>query len=144
MYHREPPTGYLLPDDMEQAHIKMTRQTDNEHLGISFIYHWYSFLLWDASSNDHYGHAINFHHEWCMAEISGPGVSLTHIQTPWSHKIPTFFTSRVSINKRSRYQLKWEKVQCWKLAPWWHGWANFQLTTSKHNINIREPQCQNY
>jgi hypothetical protein len=39
------PTGYLLPDDMEQAHIKMTRQTDNEHLSISFIYHWYSFLL---------------------------------------------------------------------------------------------------
>jgi hypothetical protein len=30
---------------MEQAHIKMTGQTDNEHLGISFIYHWYSFLL---------------------------------------------------------------------------------------------------
>jgi hypothetical protein len=39
------PTGYLLPDDMEQTHIKMIRQTDNEHLGISFIYHWYSFLL---------------------------------------------------------------------------------------------------
>jgi hypothetical protein len=33
------PTGYLLPDDMEQVHIKMTRQIDNEHLGISFIYH---------------------------------------------------------------------------------------------------------
>jgi hypothetical protein len=33
------PTGYLLPDDMEQAHIKMTRQIDNEHLDISFIYH---------------------------------------------------------------------------------------------------------
>jgi hypothetical protein len=45
MYHQEPPTGYLLPDDMEQAHIKMTRQTDNEHLSISFIYHWYSFLF---------------------------------------------------------------------------------------------------
>jgi hypothetical protein len=26
------PTGYLLPDDIEQAHITMTRQTDNEHL----------------------------------------------------------------------------------------------------------------
>jgi hypothetical protein len=39
------PTGFLLPDDLEQAHIKMTRQIDNEHLGISFIYHWYSFLL---------------------------------------------------------------------------------------------------
>jgi hypothetical protein len=37
--------GYLLPDDMEQAHIKMTRQTDNEQLNISFIYHWYRFLL---------------------------------------------------------------------------------------------------
>jgi hypothetical protein len=34
-----------LTDDMEQAHIKMTGQTDNEHLGISFIYHWYSFLF---------------------------------------------------------------------------------------------------
>jgi hypothetical protein len=34
MYHQEPPTGYLLPDDTEQAHIKMIRQTDNEHLGI--------------------------------------------------------------------------------------------------------------
>jgi hypothetical protein len=31
--------GYLLPNDMEQAHIKMTRQTDNELLDISFIYH---------------------------------------------------------------------------------------------------------
>jgi hypothetical protein len=39
------PTGYLLPDDMEQTQIKRTRQTYNEHLGISFIYHWYSFLL---------------------------------------------------------------------------------------------------
>jgi hypothetical protein len=35
--------GTSMPDDMEQAHIKMTGQTDNEHLGISFIYHWYSF-----------------------------------------------------------------------------------------------------
>jgi hypothetical protein len=35
---------------------------------------------------------------------------------------------------------KWEKVQCWKLAPWRYGWANFQLITCKHNINIREPQ----
>jgi hypothetical protein len=39
------PTGYLLPDYIEQAHIKMTRQTDNEHLVISFIYHGYSFLF---------------------------------------------------------------------------------------------------
>jgi hypothetical protein len=37
--------GTSLPDDMEQAHIKMTRQIDNEHLGISFIYHWYSFFI---------------------------------------------------------------------------------------------------
>jgi hypothetical protein len=59
--------GISVPDDMEQAHIQMTGQTDNEHLDISFIYHWYSFLLWDASSNVHYGHAINFHHELCMA-----------------------------------------------------------------------------
>jgi hypothetical protein len=39
------PTEYLLPDDMEQAHVKMTIQIDNEHLNISFIYHWYSFLF---------------------------------------------------------------------------------------------------
>jgi hypothetical protein len=52
---------------MEQAHIKMIGQIDNEHLGISFIYHWYSFLLRDASSNVHYGHAVNFHHELRMA-----------------------------------------------------------------------------
>ena len=37
--------GTSLPDDMEQAHIKMIGQIDNEHLDISFIYHWYSFLL---------------------------------------------------------------------------------------------------
>jgi hypothetical protein len=37
--------GTSLPDDMEQDHIKMTEQTDNEHLGIYFIYHWYSFLF---------------------------------------------------------------------------------------------------
>jgi hypothetical protein len=37
--------GTSWPDDMEQAHIKMTGQTDNKHLGISFIYHWYSFLF---------------------------------------------------------------------------------------------------
>jgi hypothetical protein len=30
------PTGYLLPDDMEQAHTKMTRQIDNGHLGNLF------------------------------------------------------------------------------------------------------------
>jgi hypothetical protein len=83
--------GTSLPDDMEQVHIKMTGQIDNEHLGISFIYHWYSFLLWDASSNVHYGHAVNFHHEWCMAWISSLGISLTHIQTPWSRKIPNLF-----------------------------------------------------
>jgi hypothetical protein len=37
--------GTSVPDDMEHAHIKITGQTDNEHLGISFIYHWYSFLF---------------------------------------------------------------------------------------------------
>jgi hypothetical protein len=37
--------GTSVPNDMEQAHIKMIGQTDNEHLGISFIYHWYSFLF---------------------------------------------------------------------------------------------------
>jgi hypothetical protein len=26
-----------VPDDMEQAHIKITGQTDNEHLNISFF-----------------------------------------------------------------------------------------------------------
>jgi hypothetical protein len=31
--------GTSIPDDMKQAHIKMTGQTDNEHIGISFIYH---------------------------------------------------------------------------------------------------------
>jgi hypothetical protein len=36
--------GTSLPDDMEQAHIKMIGQTD-------------------ASSNVHYGHAVNFCHE---------------------------------------------------------------------------------
>jgi hypothetical protein len=59
--------GTSVPDDMEQARIKMTGQTDNEYLGISFIYHWYSFLFLDASSNVHYGHAVNFYHELCMA-----------------------------------------------------------------------------
>jgi hypothetical protein len=34
-----------VPDDMEQAHIKMIGQADNEHLDISFIYHLFSFLL---------------------------------------------------------------------------------------------------
>jgi hypothetical protein len=37
--------GTSLPNDMEQDHIKMTGQIDNENLGISFIYHWYSFLF---------------------------------------------------------------------------------------------------
>jgi hypothetical protein len=45
----------------------MTGQADNEHLDISFIYHLYDFLFWDASSNVHYGHAANFHHELRMA-----------------------------------------------------------------------------
>jgi hypothetical protein len=31
--------GTSLPNDMEQAHIEMTGQTDNKHLDISFIYH---------------------------------------------------------------------------------------------------------
>jgi hypothetical protein len=37
--------GTSVPDDMEQAQIKMTGQTDNEHVAISFIYYWYSFLF---------------------------------------------------------------------------------------------------
>jgi hypothetical protein len=45
----------------------MTGQAGNEHLDISFIYHLYSFLFWDASSNVHYGYAANFHHELYMA-----------------------------------------------------------------------------
>jgi hypothetical protein len=59
--------GTFVPNDMEQAHIKMIGQADNEHLDISFIYHLYSFLFWDASSNIHYGYAANFHHELYMA-----------------------------------------------------------------------------
>jgi hypothetical protein len=59
--------GTSVPDNMKQAHIKMTGQTYNEYLGISFIYHWYSFLFYNASSNVYYGHAVNFHHELCMA-----------------------------------------------------------------------------
>jgi hypothetical protein len=39
------PMGYLLPDDMEQAHIKMIRQTDNEHLSISLFTIGIAFLL---------------------------------------------------------------------------------------------------
>jgi hypothetical protein len=37
--------GISVPDDMEQAHIKMTGQADNKHLDISFICHLFSFLL---------------------------------------------------------------------------------------------------
>jgi hypothetical protein len=37
--------GTSVSDDMEQAHIKMTGQTDNEHLSISFIYHWFCFYF---------------------------------------------------------------------------------------------------
>jgi hypothetical protein len=37
--------GTSMPYDMGQAHIKMKGQADNEHLGISFIYHLYSFLF---------------------------------------------------------------------------------------------------
>jgi hypothetical protein len=114
----------------------------NEHLGISFIYHWYSFLLWDALSNVQYGHAVNFHHEWCMAYISGAGVSLTHIQTPWSRTIPNLFHIENIHKQKITISTQIREVQCWKLSPWWHGLANFQLTTCKHNINIREPQCK--
>jgi hypothetical protein len=37
--------GISVPDDMEQAHIKITGQADIEHLDISFIYYLYSFLF---------------------------------------------------------------------------------------------------
>jgi hypothetical protein len=37
--------GTSMPDDMEQGHIKMIGQADNEHLDISFIYHLFSFLF---------------------------------------------------------------------------------------------------
>jgi hypothetical protein len=37
--------GTSVPDDMEQAHIKMTGQADNENLNISFIYQLFSFLF---------------------------------------------------------------------------------------------------
>ena len=60
-------TGVPLAPWHEQAHVKTTRQTDNEQSQHSFIYYGYSFLLWGASLNEHYGYAVNFHHEWCMA-----------------------------------------------------------------------------
>jgi hypothetical protein len=53
MYHQKPPTGYLLPDDTEQAHIKITRQTDNKHLGISFIYSLHAGLIGKYSFLEH-------------------------------------------------------------------------------------------
>jgi hypothetical protein len=34
------PTGYLLPDDMEAFPYQNDKTIDNEHLDISFIYHW--------------------------------------------------------------------------------------------------------
>jgi hypothetical protein len=37
--------GTSMPNDMEQAHIKMIGQADNEHLDISFIYYLFSFLF---------------------------------------------------------------------------------------------------
>jgi hypothetical protein len=37
--------GTSMPDDMEQAYIKMTGQADNELLDIFFIYHLYSSLF---------------------------------------------------------------------------------------------------
>jgi hypothetical protein len=37
--------GTSMPDDMEQAHMKMTGQADNEYIDISFIYHLFSFLF---------------------------------------------------------------------------------------------------
>ena len=38
--------GYLLSQDMEQAHVKMTRQTNKmNRLNTLCIYHWNSFLL---------------------------------------------------------------------------------------------------
>ena len=48
-------TGYLLSQDMEQAHVKMTRQTNKmNNLHTLFIYYWYSFLLWGASLKVHH------------------------------------------------------------------------------------------
>jgi hypothetical protein len=105
-----------MPDDMEQAHIKMTGQAHNEHLDISFIYHLYSFLFWDASSNVHYGHAKNFHHELCKAYIGRPGISLTHIQTQWSRKISNSFHT-MSIHKQKIMILTQIRIAMLKACP---------------------------
>ena len=59
--------GVPLVPGHEQAHVQTTRQTYNEQSQHSFIYYGYSFLVWGASLNEHYGYAVNFHHEWCMA-----------------------------------------------------------------------------
>jgi hypothetical protein len=34
------PSGTSCPMIWKLSHIKITRQTNNEHLNISFIYHW--------------------------------------------------------------------------------------------------------
>ena len=44
-----------------------------------------------------------------MALIGGPGVSLTHIQTPWTHISPACFTPKgIQKQKKHDINLKWE------------------------------------
>ena len=70
---------------------------------------------------------------WHMAWVGGPGVSLAHIQTPWTHKSPTYFTPEgIQKQKKHDINLKWETKAVLKAFPMTHGSANFQLIICRH------------
>jgi hypothetical protein len=57
-----PPARWYGSFPISKWQDKQTMNTSTSHLFTI----GYSFLFWDASSNVHYGYAINFYHEWCM------------------------------------------------------------------------------
>ena len=70
---------------------------------------------------------------WHMALIGGPGVFLTHIQTPWTHNSPAYFTPEgIQKQKKHDINLKWETNAVLKAFPMTHGSANFQLIICRH------------
>jgi hypothetical protein len=98
--------GTSVPDDMEQAHTKMTGQADNEHLDISFICHLFSFLFEMRRRMFTMGMLQISTMNYTWLRLAARCFPNTYKNSMIPTRFPIHFTPRASINKRSRYQLK--------------------------------------
>jgi hypothetical protein len=97
--------GTSVPDDMEQAHIKMTGQADNEHLDISFICHL-AFYCEMHRRMFTMGMLQISTMNYAWLRLAARRFPNTYTNSMIPTRFPIHFTLWASINKRSRYQLK--------------------------------------